>query len=167
MFCNLFLPRLFLHRRRRPRAVHAGGAGETGGEAGGEVEGAGEDSKTKHLRYPNNSFFAQIPKLGLAPEQTSAIESEKESDAGRALLMLQRWREAEGEAATPEELLFVLERLKMGEMAADGILTVGGTLLKWQFVFIYALRGIASILALYNSVYCKSPHRFPFPIYFF
>ena len=127
---TVFLPRLVFHRRRRPRPVHAGGAGETGGEAGGEVEGAGEDSKTKHLRYPNNSFFAQIPKLGLAPEQTSAIESEKETDAGRALLMLQRWREAEGEAATPEELLFVLERLKMGEMAADGILTVGGTLLK-------------------------------------
>ncbi len=72
--------------------------------------------------------------------------------------MLQRWREAEGEAATPEELLFVLERLKMGEMAADGILTVGGDIVEmairvhlriaWNYIFTFQTQCSASHLII-------------------
>ncbi len=36
--------------------------------------------------------------------------------------MLTTWYENEGEAATPDELQFVLDRSKMGDLVADGIL---------------------------------------------
>ena len=61
-----------------------------------------------------------VPKLGLTKEQQEEIEKENKSAPDRALAMLEVWKKAEGEGATQDELLYILEGLKMKDLA-EGI----------------------------------------------
>ena len=85
-----------------------------------------------------------VSKLGLSKDEVAAIEKEKEDEKGRekrneqtsfgyhitflpgrAELMFKKWSETEGEGATHDELLYILEGLKMKDVA-EGLL-VGST----------------------------------------
>jgi len=52
-----------------------------------------------------------IPKLGLTAENIKSFEEAKSDDADRAYLMLTTWSKQEGEAATKEEMIYVLDGL--------------------------------------------------------
>jgi len=52
-----------------------------------------------------------IPKLGLTAENVKSFEEAKTDEADRAYLMLTTWAKQEGEAATKEEVIYVLDGL--------------------------------------------------------
>ena len=52
------------------------------------------------------------PKLGISDEKISEIEKEN-SDEERCLSLLKTWVEIEGEGATRDEIVYVLEGLKL------------------------------------------------------
>ena len=64
-----------------------------------------------------------VPKLGLTPDDVKKINDDgKDDDKAKAKLMLDKWVEIEGEGATKDEMMYILEGLKMGSLA-EGILS--------------------------------------------
>jgi len=65
------------------------------------------------------------PKLGLDKDAVCAIEKEKQEDKDRATLMLEKWVNAEKEAASPDELVFQLTKIGWTQQEADSIMLDG------------------------------------------
>jgi len=61
-----------------------------------------------------------IPKLGQTEEDIASYQKEESNDKKRGLLMLQKWKKDEGEAATKEEIEYILEGLKL-QSALEGV----------------------------------------------
>ncbi len=61
-----------------------------------------------------------VPKLGLTKDQQDQIEKASDAEAERARALLKKWAELEGVGATYEEIVYVLEGLKMGHLV-EGI----------------------------------------------
>ncbi len=57
-----------------------------------------------------------IPKLAFSKEDQAKFETEGKSDKEAAVLMFKKWAEAEGDGAVKDELVYVVESLKMGDM---------------------------------------------------
>jgi hypothetical protein len=94
-------------------------------EAAGAPEAAGKaeegsalvtDAQCQELAARLASHWRKLaPKLGLAEEKVTQLEAEVEGEAERCDLVLAAWKDLEGEGATKEEILYVLEGLKLSE----------------------------------------------------
>jgi hypothetical protein len=60
-----------------------------------------------------------LPKLGLDKDVAGQIEKEKEDEKERARLLLDKWANAEKEAATADELAFQLRRIGWTDEQAE------------------------------------------------
>jgi len=80
-----------------------------------------------NLAKMGDTWTKIIPKLGLTSEDVDKINKEKDDqgkpldEAGKALAVLNRWAELEGEASK-DELIYILESLKLFEVM-KGVLT--------------------------------------------
>jgi len=57
-----------------------------------------------------------VPKLGLADEKVSSVEADSDKEEDRCRMVLAAWRQQEGEGATQEEIIYVLEGLKLAQL---------------------------------------------------
>jgi len=70
------------------------------------------DEQLKKLSILVKEYWRKmIPKLGLTAENIKAFEDAKSEESDRAHLMLTTWSKQEGEAATKEEMIYVLDGL--------------------------------------------------------
>jgi len=70
-----------------------------------------EEQLNKLSQCVKEYWRKMIPKLGLTAENIKSFEESKSDDAERAYLMLTTWCKQEGEAATKEEMIYVLDGL--------------------------------------------------------
>jgi len=96
--------------------------GENNGEEGEVTEsGRVTDAQLKDLSSNLSSHWNKlIPKLGVPDEKLAEISEKCETDGVKCLALLKVWVEVEGPGATKDEIVYILEGLKLSS-AADGV----------------------------------------------
>ena len=96
--------------------------GENNGEEG-EVKESGRvtDAQLKDLSSNLASHWNKLaPKLGVPDEKLAEISEKCETDEDKCLALLKVWVEVEGPGATKDEIVYILEGLKLSSVA-DGV----------------------------------------------
>jgi len=96
--------------------------GENNGEEG-EVKESSRvtDAQLKDLSSNLASHWNKLaPKLGVSDEKLAEISEKCETDEDKCLALLKVWVEVEGPGATKDEIVYILEGLKLSS-AADGV----------------------------------------------
>jgi len=82
----------------------------------GEVKESGKVTSAQLVELSSKlaSFWKKLaPKLGIADEKLSEISESGESDEEKCLALLKAWVEVEGPGATQDEIVYILEGLKL------------------------------------------------------
>lgn len=92
----------------------------------GEAEENGEEAASDNAKVTDeqavelSSKLAEhweklAPKFGIADDKLAEIKAKEESEENKCLELLKQWQEMEGEGATKDEIVYILEGLKLAE----------------------------------------------------
>merc|ERR1712029_308619 len=99
--------------------------GEQGdNDVGGDENGASEEDTTANPKVTEEQLVdlaskltdhwsKLAPKLGIADDKLKDIKEKYEKDDEKCLHLLNAWQEMEGDGATKDEIIYILEGLKL------------------------------------------------------
>merc|ERR1712012_328105 len=97
--------------------VDIGEAAEENGDNNGDAATANSkvtDEQTVQLAAKLSEHWLKLaPKFGIADDKVNQIKAKDSSDEEKCLDLIKLWQEIEGEGATKDEIIYILEGLKL------------------------------------------------------
>ena len=92
------------------------GEAEENGEEAGSDNAKVTDEQAVELSSKLAEHWEKLaPKFGIADDKLAEIKAKEESEENKCLELLKQWQEMEGEGATKDEIVYILEGLKLAE----------------------------------------------------
>lgn len=94
--------------------VDIGEATEENGDSNGDANSKVADEQTVQLAAKLSEHWLKLaPKFGIADDKVNQIKAKDSSDEEKCLDLIKLWQEIEGEGATKDEIIYILEGLKL------------------------------------------------------
>ena len=94
--------------------VDIGEATEENGDSNGDANSKVADEQTAQLAAKLSEHWLKLaPKFGIADDKVNQIKAKDSSDEEKCLDLIKLWQEIEGEGATKDEIIYILEGLKL------------------------------------------------------